>query len=101
MIDHRASPGVSDEDMIKAGFPPGAGRGLFESPFFTCNHCQSCVVMGPLRTRPPNICTGCSRYICDGCEYQRKKLGMPCKTFDEIADEICEKAIANEKIKEI
>jgi hypothetical protein len=87
MIDHRATEAVPDEVMIKNGLPVGAGRGLFETPTYTCSHCQYIVVMNPQRTREREYCRGCDSYICDGCGYE-KKQGKPCKTYAQIVDEI-------------
>jgi hypothetical protein len=86
MIDHRATEGVADEIMVKDGLPVGAGRGLFETPTYTCSHCMHVVVMNPLRTRDREYCRGCDSYICDGCGYL-KKQGKSCKTHAQAADE--------------
>lgn len=86
MIDHRATEAVPDEIMIKSGLPAGAGRGLFESPTYTCSHCQHVVVMNPQRTREREYCRKCDSYICDGCGYE-KKQGKPCMTFVQFVDE--------------
>lgn len=87
MIDHRATQGVPDEIMVRDGLPIGAGRGLFETPTYTCSHCNHVVVMNPLRTREREYCRGCDSYICDGCGYL-KKQGTPCKTFTQKGDEV-------------
>jgi hypothetical protein len=91
MIDHRATEGVADEVIVKDGLPVGAGRGLFESPTYTCSHCQYVVVMNPLRTREREYCRGCDSYICDGCGLL-KKQGAPCKTYAQVVDEYLEAA---------
>ena len=87
MIDNRASYApVPDEIMVKDGLPIGSGQGLFETPTYTCSHCQYVVVMNPQRTREREYCRGCDSYICDGCGLL-KKQGTPCKTFAQIIDE--------------
>jgi hypothetical protein len=103
MIDHRASPGIPPEVANRLGIPKDAGQGLYEGAFIMCNHCQNCimVVIDPLKPTDRIPCSGCNRYICNACEYKMKHLGERCKTFDEIADEICENAVQQALIKEI
>lgn len=91
MIDHRASEGISDELAVKNNLPVGAGRGLFETPTYTCSHCQYVVVMNPKRTREREYCRGCDSYICDGCG-ELKKNGVPCKTYAQKVDEFLNSA---------
>ena len=86
MIDHRATEGVSDATMVASGLPVGSGRGLFETPTYTCSHCQYVVVMNPARTREREYCRGCDSYICDGCGVL-KKQGAACKTYAQKVDE--------------
>ena len=86
MIDNRNSSGVPDELVVKSGLPIGAGKGLFESPTFTCNHCSRVVVMNPLRTRERGYCRGCDHYICDDCTAVRAQT-MVCKTMLQAIDE--------------
>lgn len=91
MIDNRAGGPVSDEDIHKAGLPKGAGRGLFEAATYTCRHCGFIVVIEQTRTRDRAYCRGCDHFICDGCGVLRA-AGAPCRTFDQIADEVMEAA---------
>lgn len=87
MIDNRASYAPIPEDMLRASnLPVGAGKGLFETPTYTCSHCQYVVVMNSQRTREREYCRGCDSYICDGCGAL-KKQGAPCKTYAQIVDE--------------
>ena len=88
MLDHRSLEGVPDATVIAAGLPPGAGRGLFETATYTCSHCQTVVVMNPLRTRERAYCRGCDHYLCDACGAIRAANGGLCKTFHQIADEV-------------
>jgi hypothetical protein len=100
-IDHRESPGLSDDLMIQAnpGIASNAGRGNFESAVTVCNHCQTMIIWNPLRTRPRNHCSGCDRYICDNCEIIRRTAG--CKPFSKVVDEIVEAAVKADSLKEI
>lgn len=83
LIDHRNSPGLTDAEVAKAGLPIGAGRGLFEAPTFTCSHCQSVVVLNPLRTRDRGYCRKCDHYVCDTCTTALSASGI-CKPFKEV-----------------
>jgi len=110
MVDHRGSPGISDDFIHKAQqiFPAdtclplgmSAGRSLFEAPTVSCNHCQAMVIINPLRNRERGYCPGCDRYICDNCT-ERRRIDGKCKTFRQFADEITEAALKAESIKEI
>jgi hypothetical protein len=87
MVDNRAAYMPVPEEMLRASnMPIGAGKGLFETPTYTCSHCQYVVVMNPQRTREREYCRGCDSYICDGCGLL-KKQGAPCKTYAQIVDE--------------
>lgn len=86
MIDHRASPGISDEVMLKQGLPAGAGKGLFEAPTFTCSHCETVVVINPLRNRERTFCGKCDHYICDRCGAVMAET-KECKTYKQIIEE--------------
>jgi len=73
-IDHRASPGFTDEQAIKLGYIPSAlseGK-VFEAPTMGCNHCGTVVIMNPKRTRDREYCSNCDMYICDNCALERK-----------------------------
>lgn len=92
MIDHRESPGISQELEAAAGLPPGAGRGVFESATYTCNHCNFVVVINPLRTRARGYCVKCDHYVCDACEAARVITGV-CRTMQQIIEETQEAAV--------
>lgn len=79
-IDHRAAPAH--------GVPAGM---LFESGCVTCRHCQTLVVLNPLRERPRNYCRKCDSYICDGCAHAAHSTGEH-KSFAESFDEAVEAA---------
>lgn len=91
MMDHRESPGVPDELVVKSELPAGAGKGLFEAPSYTCKHCQRIVVMNPKRNRERAYCRGCDHLICDDCGAERARTGL-CRTFDQVVDEMLAKA---------
>lgn len=92
LIDHRDSPGMADEAMVKAGMPVGAGRGVFESATITCSHCQRVVVLNPLRTRDRGWCCKCDAYLCDWC-YEAFKQTNICKPFvTQVVDEFMDAA---------
>lgn len=91
VVDHRNSPGVSDEMAAAVGMPVGAGRGVFETPTFTCSHCQRAVIMRPDRTRGRNYCRKCDHLICDGCANAMHQTGVH-KTFEEVIGDYLESA---------
>lgn len=88
-MDHRDSPGLPDSIAVPNGMPIGTGKGFQELPTYTCSHCNSIVVMNPLRSRERAYCTGCDRYICDGCGVA-KSQGVECKPYTEFVDELLE-----------
>lgn len=87
MLDHTQTESVPDELVIAAGLPPGAGKGLFECPTYTCSHCQTVVMLNPKRNRERAYCRGCDHNICDPCGAA-KAAGAPCKTMKQVIDEI-------------
>ncbi len=95
MTDHRDSPGLTEEAVHNVGLPPGAGRGLFEAPSFTCKHCCTVVVLNPLRRRERAYCSHCDAYICDRCGAIMAATGV-CKPFRQIVDEIQNAASKND-----
>jgi len=95
LIDHRESPGIAPELIQRIGLPIGAGRGLFESPTFTCNHCNHIVIMNAARTRSRGYCGKCDHYICDQCEVKRVKTGI-CYTYEAFQDDVMEKTLKDE-----
>lgn len=44
---------------------PDIARGTVELPTLTCFHCNSVVVLNPLRVKPRNWCMKCDAYVCD------------------------------------
>lgn len=91
MLDHRNVQGMPDEVAVANGLPPGAGKGLFEAPTYTCSHCQRVVILNPNRQRERVYCRGCDHNICDDCGAA-KAAGAPCRTFKQVIEEALEKA---------
>lgn len=92
LIDNRAGAGFTDEVGQVANLPPGAGRGLFEAPTYTCSHCQTVVILNPMRNRERAYCPKCDHYICDVCGTARAANGGQCKTFKQVIEEVQEAA---------
>ena len=91
LMDHRDSPGLPDEMVVRAGMPVGCGQGRQEMPTFTCTHCCRVVIMNPNRRRDRAYCSKCDRYICDVCGAAMAASGV-CKPFSQIVDEVQEAA---------
>jgi hypothetical protein len=80
LVDHRASPGLTNEQAHKLGYtldntgvPNAVAEGkVFEAPTMGCNHCGTVVIINPSRTRDRAYCPSCDHYICDNCELERK-----------------------------
>lgn len=96
MIDHRNSPGVSEELSRTVGLPPIAARGMFEAPTITCSHCQVIVVVNPLRSRERAYCVKCNHYICDKCGVIYGQT-RECITYKQIVEETQEKTVLDEQ----
>jgi hypothetical protein len=100
MLDHRASPGLTEFHTWDAELPPGCGSGLFEAPTYTCSHCIRVVVIEPKRTRDRGFCFKCHHQVCDECEEIRIRTGE-CVPFRQLAEESLEKDAQDKLIKEI
>ncbi len=75
LIDHRASPGFTEEQAKELHLPyqqVKEGK-MFETASLTCAHCKSAVIKNPLRTRERAHCFKCNHYICDICEYKSRQ----------------------------
>lgn len=87
-IDHRDSPGVSEEFVRASGRDavavPG-GRQL-EAATLTCGHCQAGIIVNPKRNRDRGWCPKCDRYLCDTCEAVRARAGGTCSYFKRLID---------------
>ncbi len=81
MVDHRASPGLTEQQALIAGYDPklsGEGK-VYEADTMTCAHCKNVVVKNPRRTRDRPHCYQCDHYICDFCavKAQTSDVHMP------------------------
>jgi hypothetical protein len=92
IIDHSASPGLSDETCVSQGLPPGAGKAVFETATFTCSHCEAVVVKHPFRERARGYCRKCDHYICDVCETKRVLSGGECYPYKAMVADMLEAA---------
>lgn len=92
MIDHRESPGISEEEAarVKGTIPVGKGK-LFESATVRCAHCWRHIVLNPLRTRERGYCPKCDRYVCDECEAVRVATGV-CRPWQKVIDDFVDAA---------
>lgn len=89
MIDHRFSPGITEEEARLSGFDPaqcGEGK-LFETSTLTCSHCKIAVVKNPLRVRDRPFCMKCHHYICDICFFKTTQSEYVHAPFEKIVDE--------------
>lgn len=100
MLDHRASPGLTEFHTWVDKLPPGSGSSLFEAPTFTCSHCIRIVVMEPARTRDREHCFGCHHDICDECGVIYAKTRVCC-SFKRMAESSLEAAAQESNIKEL
>jgi len=90
MVDHRASPGIPEEQARKMGYDPsqvGEGK-VLEAAMKFCAHCQQPVVINPLRTRERAHCMACSgKYVCDNCAIEMRLpnyVHMPIKKIVDL-----------------
>lgn len=75
LIDHRASPGFTEEQAQTLNLPfhlTKEGK-VFETGSLTCSHCKNAVLKNPLRQRERAHCHKCNHYICDLCEAQTRE----------------------------
>lgn len=99
LIDHRNSPGLSAADQAAIdlacqGASPVDLRGgrVHEAPTFTCSHCQTIVILNPLRTRDRQWCHTCDRYLCDACGLTYKLSGGTCRSFLDVINRLQDQA---------
>jgi hypothetical protein len=81
-LDHRASPGLTEELCLSQGLQKSAGKAgtIWESGTFTCSQCEKQVILNPDRSRPRYFCNRCSHFHCDECAAETV-LGEPCYPF--------------------
>ena len=95
LIDNRFGPGVS-EDFIRASgkeAPIVKEGAMYESATVTCAHCNTIVILNPVRTRPRGYCRKCDKYVCDnpGCN-------VDCFNFEKLLDTLQERAYQQEAL---
>lgn len=94
-VDHRASPGLSEQDAIKFGYHPNQVKegSFLEADTYKCAHCSTHVIINPWRERARNKCFKCNDYICDNCAAAAVASGYEHHSFNEIAEKTFEAAI--------
>jgi hypothetical protein len=77
LIDHRNSPGISQEFAHANRLPgPAVGGGkVFESAIAVCHSCGGDIILNPNRTREREWCMEHDAYLCDRCALRRKLTG--------------------------
>ena len=89
MIDHRASPGISEAMARQTGLPSRGVRegGFLEIKTKSCRHCGTVSVLNPERTRERHSCLKCgNEYICDVCAAHTAQPNYVHRSFVQIAD---------------
>lgn len=83
LIDHRDSPGVSEDFAQASGKDVIAvpGGTTLEADTYTCPHCNALVVKNPDRTRERAVCRKCMQVVCDSCVGE-------CVPFAKVLDEL-------------
>lgn len=82
-LDHRASPGFTEEQSRLLYEGKATGSILFEAPTRTCNHCGTIVIINPDRKRDRAKCMQCMMYICDNCDTERHLPGYVHNTLED------------------
>lgn len=90
LVDHRASPGLTEDQAIKLGYHPDqvSEGSIYEADVMTCSHCNTQVILNPLRERGRHFCFKCNKYICDWCAAAAQKPDYVHCSMDELADKI-------------
>jgi hypothetical protein len=90
MIDHRASPGLTEDIAHRLGLDPTQTKEgkLLEAATLTCSHCKNVVMKNPLRTRERAFCRKCMHYICDFCVMAADKPDYNHAPFEKTWDQI-------------
>lgn len=89
LVDHSASPGLSEMEALRAGYDPALCKEgkTYESATLTCSHCAVVVVKNPLRIRERTFCAKCGHhYICDICAAAMHKPDYDHTPFDKYVD---------------
>lgn len=90
LIDHRNSPGLSEEFMRenKLDGPAVPAGHTFESALIVCHSCQRDVVLNPNRTRERAWCRKHDSYLCDFCDARRAASGGECISAEQKIEEL-------------
>lgn len=75
VVDHRNSPGI-----------PGQPK-YVERDTQHCSHCNTPVILNPLRQRERFRCPKCDWFCCDVCAVAYK-VNEICKPFNWVAEEV-------------
>ncbi len=88
IVDHRASPGMTEGEARLMGFDPKEVKEgkVLERSTLTCPHCKNTVIKNPLRVRPRESCTLCNHYICDLCYARMQEPDYVHMPFEKRAD---------------
>jgi hypothetical protein len=87
-VEHRASPGLTEEQALAFGYDPFLCREgkVYEAATLGCPHCESHIVKNPKRTRARAFCTSCNRYIYDWCDAARSDPDYVHRTGEQIRE---------------
>lgn len=92
MLDHRASPGLTEAEARRLGYDPQSVREgrLLETATYTCPHfpCGTIVILNPNRQRERAFCRSCNAYICDNCARRALHPDYVHLTMDEAKEKI-------------
>lgn len=93
LIDHRNSPGLTEEFMRanKLDGPAVLAGHTFESALVVCHSCQRDVVLNPNRSRPKAWCRKHDAYLCDLCDQRRAASGGECVPAEQKIEELFRK----------
>lgn len=92
-VDHRASPGLTEDQARRLGYDEAHLALLREgkicrTPTLGCCHCGGVVVINPQRTRGRHFCPKCDQYICDGCHMVSQEPDYVHRPFAQVRDMI-------------
>lgn len=98
IIDHSASPGLTEEQARKSGYDPKLCKEgkTFEADTLTCCHCTTVVIKNPLRTRPRASCFKCGhRYLCDFCAIRANGPDYDHAPFEKQIEMVCREVLGS------
>ena len=88
IIDHSESPGINEEDVpvrLRSSTSIVKEGEVLERDTKICTHCESGIILEPLRTRKRERCWHCNHYICDRC-YKWLQITGQCIPFKKKVD---------------